>query len=95
MERRFGHRYWCCRVIRFEFDDSCRRSTALGEAGEKYVAAWMAEWLPAGSRVLDLGGGHGRYAAAMAEQGMVATLFDKAVALRSRVNLRRLHPHAG
>ncbi|MEC7240959.1 MAG: class I SAM-dependent methyltransferase [Myxococcota bacterium] len=55
---------------------------ALYRRSEKpaaHAAAWMAEWLPKGSRVLDLGGGHGRYAAAMAEHGLEATLFDKAI----------------
>lgn len=49
------------------------------ERSSVHTAKWLAHWLPSGSRVLDLGGGHGRYAAAMSEQGLEATLFDKPV----------------
>ena len=49
------------------------------EVPSAHVASWVARWLPEGGRVLDLGGGHGRYAAEMAKQGMEATLFDKPV----------------
>lgn len=40
------------------------------------VNEWLAPLLPAGSRVLDLGGGHGRYGRTFADSGHVATLFD-------------------
>ncbi len=50
-----------------------RRSATSAET----VARWLAPRLPAGGRVLDLGGGHGRYAHALAERGFAATVFDK------------------
>ena len=37
---------------------------------------WLAPQLPAGGTMLDVGGGHGRYARAFAEAGFSATLFD-------------------
>lgn len=37
---------------------------------------WLSPLLPAGGRVLDLGGGHGRYARAFADAGFPTTLFD-------------------
>jgi len=40
-------------------------------------ARWVAPRLPAGGHVLDLGGGHGRYARAFASMGYRATLFDR------------------
>jgi SAM-dependent methyltransferase len=38
---------------------------------------WLAPGLPAGGSVLDLGGGHGRYARVFADAGYKATLFDQ------------------
>jgi ubiquinone/menaquinone biosynthesis C-methylase UbiE len=52
-----------------------RRSDRSAE----HCADWMVRWLKPGDSVLDLGGGHGRYAMAFAEKGFEATLFDKAV----------------
>jgi len=46
------------------------------EASARLVYDWLAPGLPAGAAVLDLGGGHGRYARTFAEQGHRATLFD-------------------
>lgn len=37
---------------------------------------WLSPLLPPGGRVLDLGGGHGRYARAFADAGYPTTLFD-------------------
>jgi 2-polyprenyl-3-methyl-5-hydroxy-6-metoxy-1,4-benzoquinol methylase len=37
---------------------------------------WLAPLLPKGGRVLDLGGGHGRYARVFADAGYPTTLFD-------------------
>lgn len=37
---------------------------------------WLAPLLPKGGRVLDVGGGHGRYARVFADAGFVTTLFD-------------------
>ncbi len=52
-----------------------RRSAAAAEES----ARWMCERLQPGARILDLGGGHGRYARALVERGMHATLFDRDV----------------
>ena len=41
------------------------------------VVRWLAPRLPAGARILDLGGGHGRYAAALAGAGFAVELFDR------------------
>jgi SAM-dependent methyltransferase len=49
-----------------------RRSTVSAQE----VARWVSPSLKKGAHVLDLGGGHGRYAATLAEQGFRATLFD-------------------
>jgi SAM-dependent methyltransferase len=40
------------------------------------AAGWIAGRLPPDARVLDLGGGHGRYAEAFTARGMKVTLFD-------------------
>lgn len=37
---------------------------------------WLAPLLPAGAKVLDVGGGHGRYARVFADAGYPTTLFD-------------------
>src|SRR5512139_3714529 len=46
------------------------------ETAAEQVVAWMGPRLPRGAHVLDVGGGHGRYALAFAEKGFQATLFD-------------------
>ncbi len=43
----------------------------------KEVASWVARHLRPNSRILDLGGGHGRYGKALAERGFDVTLFDR------------------
>ena len=43
------------------------------------VASVLGSRVQKGARFLDLGGGHGRYAQALVEQGMKATLFDRKV----------------
>jgi SAM-dependent methyltransferase len=40
------------------------------------VFEWLSTRIPAGGSVLDLGGGHGRYARTFADAGFAATLFD-------------------
>ncbi len=45
------------------------------------VARWLDTRLPRGARVLDLGGGHGRYAEELAARGHRAVLFDRPVAV--------------
>ena len=52
-----------------------------------HAAQWMAQWLAPGQRVLDLGGGHGRYAAAFSKVGLEATLFDKKVCVEIAADL--------
>jgi SAM-dependent methyltransferase len=55
------------------FMDMLHRRSA-GPARE--TAFWMARHLERGAKVLDLGGGHGRYARELVEAGMETTLFD-------------------
>jgi 2-polyprenyl-3-methyl-5-hydroxy-6-metoxy-1,4-benzoquinol methylase len=43
------------------------------------VADWLLPRLPAGADVIDVGGGHGRYAEALAARGCSVTLFDMPV----------------
>ncbi len=59
------------RTARF-LDMLYRRS----EDDARVVRDWLAPLLPDRARVLDLGGGHGRYARLFAEAGHAATLFD-------------------
>jgi SAM-dependent methyltransferase len=40
------------------------------------VADWLVPRLPPGAHVIDVGGGHGRYAEALVERGCTVTLFD-------------------
>lgn len=40
------------------------------------VADWLVRRLPAGGHVIDVGGGHGRYAEALADRGCAVTVFD-------------------
>lgn len=40
------------------------------------AARWLAPLLTPNAKVLDLGGGHGRYGQALAEKGFAVTLFD-------------------
>jgi len=51
-----------------------RRSKESSEETAKILIPWISE----GARLLDLGGGHGRYGAAFLEHGMEVTLFDRA-----------------
>ena len=69
-------------------DDDVERARAFmthlhrrSETPASQSAKWMARWLEPGQRVLDLGGGHGRYASAFSRAGLDATLFDKAVCI--------------
>jgi SAM-dependent methyltransferase len=43
------------------------------------VVRWIGPRLPEGGHVLDVGGGHGRYADALVDAGFTATLFDRGV----------------
>lgn len=43
------------------------------------VVRWVSPRLRGGARVLDLGGGHGRYAYALSNDGLQATVFDRPV----------------
>lgn len=52
-----------------------RRSAESSEE----VARWLGPRLAPGARVLDVGGGHGRYAQALRERGLAVTLFDRPV----------------
>ena len=61
--------------VRAFMDMLYRRS----ETATEHVAHCVSTWLPSGARVLDLGGGHGRYAHAMLSRGLQAVLFDKHV----------------
>ena len=49
------------------------------EVSSRETAQWTAARLPAGARVLDLGGGHGRYARAFSDRGFRATVFDRQI----------------
>lgn len=52
------------------------------EKGALEVARWMKPRLNQGSNILDLGGGHGRYGAALAELGHSVTLYDRPVCVQ-------------
>jgi SAM-dependent methyltransferase len=47
------------------------------ERASREVVRWLAPRLPSGARILDLGGGHGRYAQALAGAGFSVELFDR------------------
>jgi SAM-dependent methyltransferase len=49
---------------------------AMSEGAARSTFDWMSPHLPANASVLDIGGGHGRYARAFADAGHRATLFD-------------------
>jgi 2-polyprenyl-3-methyl-5-hydroxy-6-metoxy-1,4-benzoquinol methylase len=49
----------------------------ISEPDARSTYAWLARDLPARGSVLDLGGGHGRYARAFADEGYAVTLFDQ------------------
>lgn len=49
----------------------------LSEEASVSTFTWLAPGLPARARVLDLGGGHGRYARVFADAGHDVTLFDQ------------------
>jgi SAM-dependent methyltransferase len=51
----------------------------LSDTGAKSTVGWLAPELPARASILDLGGGHGRYARAFADAGHTATLFDQPI----------------
>ncbi len=61
------------------------------------VADWLAPRLPAGAHFLDVGGGHGRYAAEMVARGHTATLLDQplVIELARERHGERLHYRAG
>ncbi len=48
----------------------------MSEGPAESTFEWLARFLPKNGSVLDIGGGHGRYARAFAERGYKATLFD-------------------
>lgn len=50
-----------------------RRSAQTSEE----VGRWVGPRMSAGARVLDLGGGHGRYARVLADRGLAVTLYDR------------------
>ena len=47
------------------------------ERASREVVRWLAPRLAPGARILDLGGGHGRYAEALAAAGFRVELFDR------------------
>jgi 2-polyprenyl-3-methyl-5-hydroxy-6-metoxy-1,4-benzoquinol methylase len=49
----------------------------LSEGPAKQTYTWLAPGLPQKASVLDLGGGHGRYARAFADAGHAVTVFDQ------------------
>jgi 2-polyprenyl-3-methyl-5-hydroxy-6-metoxy-1,4-benzoquinol methylase len=49
----------------------------MSEEPAHSTLAWLSPGLPAKGAVLDLGGGHGRYARAFADAGHAVTLFDQ------------------
>jgi SAM-dependent methyltransferase len=49
----------------------------LSEEPARSTYTWLSEGLPPRASVLDLGGGHGRYARAFADAGHAATLYDQ------------------
>jgi SAM-dependent methyltransferase len=53
----------------------------LSEEPAHSAFAWLAPSMPAKASVLDLGGGHGRYARTFADAGHAVTLFDQAQAV--------------
>ena len=52
-----------------------RRSAVSSEETARLLAPWINE----GGHALDLGGGHGRYGAALLARGMRVTLFDRSI----------------
>lgn len=53
----------------------------MAEESSARVFQWLSPRLSEGARVLDLGGGHGRYARRFADAGFDATLFDLPVVM--------------
>lgn len=49
----------------------------ISEQGANDTFTWLSPGLPPHAKVLDLGGGHGRYARAFADAGHEVTLFDQ------------------
>jgi len=52
-----------------------------GDSAE-VVSHWLSPRLRPGARILDLGGGHGRYGSTLARQGFQVTLFDLPVCIQ-------------
>lgn len=52
-----------------------------GDSAEE-VTRWLSPRLKPGSRILDLGGGHGRYGEALSSQGFQVTLFDLPICIQ-------------
>jgi 2-polyprenyl-3-methyl-5-hydroxy-6-metoxy-1,4-benzoquinol methylase len=48
----------------------------MSEGAAESTFEWLSRFLPERGSVLDIGGGHGRYARAFADRGHTATLFD-------------------
>ena len=51
----------------------------MSEPSAQSTLGWLGPALPARGAVLDLGGGHGRYARAFADAGHTVTLFDQPI----------------
>jgi hypothetical protein len=58
------------------FMDMLYRRSAVSS---KETARLLAPWITEGGHALDLGGGHGRYGAALLARGMRVTLFDRSI----------------
>jgi len=69
--------------VRDRDPDDVRRFLSMlyrrSEDSARETARWMAERLPEGGHVLDVGGGHGRYSEALSDHGFSATIVDKPV----------------
>jgi SAM-dependent methyltransferase len=54
----------------------------ISEGAAKSTVEWLSPRLPARAAVLDLGGGHGRYARSFADAGHAVTLFDQPLVVK-------------